>query len=197
MIRKDIVYFEKAGEQNTDDTIMLALKRAKELHLQYLVVATSSGATGLKSAKAFKGSGINVIVVGHQVGFSKPGVDEMEESNAREIKDLGAVIIRQTHALSAVERSISRRIGGASRTEAISEALRTLLSNGAKVCVEITIMASDGGCIPVDGKTEVMAIGGTWGGADTACVMLPAHANNFFDMQIREIVAMPRDKSRP
>ena len=44
MIRRDIVYFEKAGEQNTDDTIMLALQRAKELHLQYLVVATSSGA---------------------------------------------------------------------------------------------------------------------------------------------------------
>lgn len=196
MIRKDIVYFEKAGEQNTDDTISLALRRAKELHLQYLVVATSSGATGLKAAKAFEGSGISVIVVGHQVGFSKPGVDEMEERYAREIKALGAIIIRQTHALSAVERSISRRLGGASRTEAISEALRTLLSNGAKVCVEITIMASDSGCIPVDGKTEVMAIGGTWSGADTACVMLPAHANNFFDMRISEIVAMPRDKSR-
>ncbi len=196
MIRKDIVYFEKAGEQNTDDTIAVALTRAKELHLKYLVVATSSGVTGLKAAKAFKSSGINVIVVGHQVGFSKPGVDELEEHNAREIKDMGAVIIRQTHALSAVERSISRRLGGASRTEAISEALRTLLSNGAKVCVEITIMASDGGCIPVDGKTEIMAIGGTWSGADTACVMLPAHANNFFDMQIREIVAMPRDKAR-
>ncbi len=196
MIRKDIVYFEKAGEQNTDDTIMIALTRAKELDIKYLVVATSSGATGLNAAKAFKGSGINVIVVGHQVGFSKPGVDELEEHNARELKEQGALIIRQTHALSAVERSISRRLGGASRTEAISEALRTLLSNGAKVCVEITIMASDAGCIPVDGKTEIMAIGGTWSGADTACVMLPAHANNFFDMQIREIVAMPRDKVR-
>ena len=104
---------------------------------------------------------MDVIVVGHQVGFSKPGVDEMDERNAREIKDLGAVIIRQTHALSAVERSISRRIGGASRTEAISEALRILLSNGAKVCVEISIMASDSGSIPVDGKTEVIAVGGT------------------------------------
>jgi hypothetical protein len=41
-----------------------------------------------------------------------------------------------------------------------------------------------------------MAIGGSWPGADTACVMLPAHANNFFDMQIREIVAMPRNKAR-
>lgn len=196
MIRKDIVYFEKAGEQNTDNTIAVALARAKEQQIKYLVVATSSGATGLKAAKVFKGSGINVIVVGHQVGFSKPGVDELEEQNARGITELGGVIIRQTHALSAVERSISRRLGGASRTEAISEALRTLLSNGAKVCAEITIMAADGGCIPVDGKTEIMAIGGTWSGADTACVMLPAHANNFFDMQIREIVAMPRDKAR-
>jgi hypothetical protein len=196
MISRDIVYFDKAGEQNTDDTIRLALERAIELQLRYLVVATSSGATGLKAAKAFKGSGIQVVVVGHQVGFSKPGVDEMEEKNQKEIEALGGVIIKQTHALSAVERSISRRLGGASRTEAISEALRTLVSSGAKVCVEITIMAADGGRIPVDGKTEVLAIGGTWSGADTACVMLPAHANNFFDMQIREIIAMPRDKAR-
>ena len=196
MLRKDIVYFEKAGEQNTDEVIALALGRAKELGLRHVVVATSSGETGVKVAKLFKGSGISVIVVGHQVGFSQPGVDEMEPALSREIESLGGIIIKQTHALSAVERSISRRIGGASRTEAISEALRTLLSSGAKVCVEITIMAADSGKIPVDGVTEVLAIGGTWSGADTACVMLPAHANNFFDMQIREIVALPRDKSR-
>jgi uncharacterized protein len=197
MITREIAYFEKAGAQNTDDTIRLALKRAKELGIQYVVVASTSGETGVKAAKAFKGTGAKVIVVGHHVGFSKPGVRELEAPFIKEMKELGAAIVEQTHALSGVERSISRRLGGASRVETVAEALRTVISVGTKVCVEISIMAADGGQVPVDGKTEIIAIGGTWNGADTACVILPAHANNFFDLHVLEIVCMPRDKSRP
>ncbi len=196
MLTREIVYFDKAGPQNTDDTIRLALKRAKELGIKYVVVASVSGETGLKAAKAFKGTGVKVVVVGHHVGFSKPGIREMEEPYIKELKELGATIVEQTHALSGVERSITRRLGGASRVEAIAEALRTLISVGAKVCVEISIMAADGGHVPVDGRTEIIAMGGTWPGVDTACVILPAHANNFFDLQIREFIAIPRDKAR-
>ncbi len=197
MLTREIVYFDKAGSQNTDDTIKLALKRAKELGIKYVVVASTSGETGLKAAKAFEGTGVKVIVVGHHVGFSKPGVREMEEPFAKELKAMGVTIVEQTHALSGVERSITRRLGGASRVESISEALRTLISVGTKVSVEVSIMAADGGHVPVDGRTEIIAIGGTWNGADTACVILPAHANNFFDLHVLEIVCMPRDKSRP
>jgi hypothetical protein len=194
MIKKEIVYFEKAGDTNTDNTISLALARAKELNIKYVVVASSSGETGVKAAKAFSGTGAKVVVVGHHVGFSKPGVRELEVRYLKELKEMGITIVEATHALSGVERSISRRLGGASRVEAIAEALRTVISVGAKVCVEITIMAADGGHIPVD--EEVIAIGGTWSGSDTACVIKPAHANNFFDLHILEIIAIPRNKSR-
>jgi hypothetical protein len=197
MLTREIVYYEKAGAQNTDDTIRLAVKRATELDIKYAVVASTSGETGLKAAKAFKGTGVKVIAVGHHVGFSRPGVREMEEPYVKELKAMGATIVEQTHALSGVERSITRRLGGASRVESIAEALRTLISVGTKVCVEISVMAADGGHVPVDGKTEIIAIGGTWNGADTACVILPAHANNFFDLHVLEIICMPRDKSRP
>lgn len=196
MLTREIVYFDKAGAQNTDDTIKLALKRAKEADIKYVVVASTSGETGLKTARAFKGTGVKLVVVGHHVGFSKPGVRELEEPYTKELKEMGATVMEQTHALSGVERSITRRLGGASRVESIAEALRTLISVGTKVCVEISIMAADGGHVPVDGKTEIIAIGGTWDGADTACIILPAHANNFFDMQVREFIAIPRDKAR-
>jgi hypothetical protein len=39
---------------------------------------------------------------------------------------------------------------------------------------------------------EVIAVGGTATGADTVCVIRPAHTASFFDLQVREIVAMPR-----
>ena len=195
MRMRQIAYFDKPGEQNTDTTIRLALERALELGIRHAVVASSSGDTGVKAAKAFHGKIPRIVVVASHVGFSAPGVRSLQADAERELKELGAVTVEQTHALSAVERSITRRLGGVSRVESIAEALRTLTGVGTKVCVEISIMAADGGHVPVDGNTEIIAIGGTRCGADTACVILPAHANNFFDLQIREFIAMPRDKS--
>jgi hypothetical protein len=61
---------------------------------------------------------------------------------------------------------------------------------GLKVAVECVLMAADAGAIDIHG--EVIAVGGTAGGADTVCVIRPAHTANFFDLQVREIVAMPR-----
>jgi hypothetical protein len=196
MIRRDIVYFEKAGSQNTDDVIMLALERAHLLNIKHVVVASTSGATGVRAAIAFAGSGIRVIVVGHHVGFSEPGQRELEDQHIRQLQEMGATIVEATHALSGVERSITRKLSGASRVESIAEALRSVISVGTKVCVEISIMAADAGQVPVDRKTEIIVIGGTWDGADTACVIRPAHANNFFDLHVMEIICMPREKSR-
>lgn len=196
MISREIVYFDKAGEQNTGETISLAVRRAKELGIRYAVVSSSSGKTGVLAARAFKDTGVKVIVVAHHVGFSSPGERDLENNYLSEMNEMGVTIVEQSHALSGVERSITRRLGGASRVESIAEALRTLIGVGTKVCAEITIMAADGGHVPVDGKTEIIAMGGTWSGVDTACVMKPAHANSFFDMQIREFICMPRDKSR-
>jgi hypothetical protein len=196
MIHRDIVYFEKPGSQNTEDTLRLALERAMELEIKYVVVASSSGATGVRAAETFEGTGTKVIVVGHHVGFSGPGQRDMEDQHYRRLNEMGIPVVEASHALSGVERSINRRLGGASRVESIAEALRTLISVGTKVCVEISIMASDAGQVPVDGKTEIIAIGGTWDGEDTACVIKPAHANSFFDMQIREFVCLPREKTR-
>lgn len=196
MIKRDIVYFDKAGSQNTDETIRLAVARAKELGLKYAVVASSSGETGLKAAKAFAGTGVKVVVVAHHVGFSGPGQRDIEEGYLDELRKMNITVVEQSHALSGVERSITRKLGGASRVESIAEALRTLIGVGTKVSVEISIMAADGGYVPVDGKTEIVAIGGTWSGADTACIIKPAHANSFFDLQVREFVCMPREKSR-
>ncbi|TKJ45585.1 hypothetical protein CEE35_03265, partial [Candidatus Aerophobetes bacterium Ae_b3b] len=39
---------------------------------------------------------------------------------------------------------------------------------------------------------EVVAIGGTDRGADTAVVIKPAHAQKFLSLEIREILAKPR-----
>jgi hypothetical protein len=191
--QKKIYYFEKPGEANTPDAARFAVERAKELNLRTIIVASSSGATAETFFKVADGSGIDLVVVTHVVGFSKPGEWEFSQDIAQRLRNKGVKIVTGSHIFAGgVERALSRspKVGGGSRTEAIAEALRRIVAVGLKVAVECTMIAADQGAIPVD--HEVIAVGGTIGGADTVCVVKPAHSANFFDLQVREIVAMPR-----
>jgi len=191
-VEKKTWYFDKPGPANTADAAKFAVGRAKELKIQTIVVASTSGKTAEVFHDAMKGSGLELVVVTHVMGFSKPGEWEFSEDSARKLRADGVKIVTGTHALSGLERALSRspKVGGGSRTEAIAEALRRIVAVGLKVAVECVLIAADQGTVGVD--KEVIAIGGTASGADTVCVIRPAYSANFFDMQVREIVAMPR-----
>ena len=191
-IQKKIYYFEKPGEVNTRDAARFALERAKELKIRTIVVASTSGKTAEIFFDVMNGSGLELVVVTHVVGFIKPGEWEFSEEIARRLQKQGVRIVTTTHAFSGLERALSRspKIGGGSRSEAIAEALRRVVAVGLKVAVECVLMAADQGAIGI--KDEVIAVGGTASGADTVCVIRPSHTSGFFDLQVREIVAMPR-----
>jgi hypothetical protein len=70
--------------------------------------------------------------------------------------------------------------------------LRRFGGDGIKVAVEVAVMAADAGLVPTD--REIIAVGGSGGGADAAIVLKAAHMNNFFDLEIREIIAKPRQR---
>ena len=190
---KTITYFSAPGKENTADCAEIAVKRAEELGISTIVVASCSGSTAKVFFDAMKANpNLHLVVVTHAVGFSKPGVWEFDADLARTLRDQGVTIVTGTHALSGMERAISRKLGGASRTEAIAEALRRTIAVGMKVAVECTLIAADTGAIPVD--TEVIAVGGTEEGADTVAVIRPAHTADYFSLQVREIAAMPRNR---
>ncbi len=191
-IQKKIYYFEKPGEVNTRDAARFALERAKELKIRTIVVASTSGKTAEVFFDVMNGSGLELVIVTHVVGFVKPGEWEFSEEIASRLQKQGVRIVTTTHAFSGLERALSRspKIGGGSRSEAIAEALRRVIAVGLKVAVECVLMAADQGAIGI--KDEVIAVGGTASGADTVCVIRPSHTSGFFDLQVREIVAMPR-----
>jgi hypothetical protein len=193
-IARHIYYFDKPGEENTADAARFAVERARELQLKTIVVASSSGRTAMVFFKAVDGTGLNLIVVTHVFGFTRPGEWEFSADTAGTLRKKGVKIVTGTHALSGLERALSRssRVSGGSRTEAIAEALRRIVAVGLKVAVECVLIAADQGVIGVE--EEVIAVGGTASGADTVCVIRPAHTASFFDLQIREIVAMPRTR---
>jgi hypothetical protein len=192
--QKKIYYFEKPGETNTSDAARFAIERAKELGIKTIVVASTSGKTAEVFFNAISKSGLGLVVVTHVIGFTKPGEWEFSQEIADRLQKQGVRIVTGTHALSGLERALSRspKVGGGSRTEAIAEALRRVVTVGLKVAVECVLMAADQRAIGI--HEEVIAVGGTASGADTVCVIRPAHTGSFFDLQVREIVAMPRDR---
>ncbi|MEM0343482.1 MAG: pyruvate kinase alpha/beta domain-containing protein [Thermoplasmata archaeon] len=191
MYRSSIVYLDAPGGENTDIVLDAVAERLSKGDISHVVVASDSGSTGMKAVERMKGMGVKVVVVTEHCGSDKEGENSMSAEMERKLIENGATIVRATHALSGVERSISKKLGGSSRVEAIAEALRALFGQGMKVAVEITVMAADGGAIPC-GDAPVIAVAGTEWGADTACVMRPAHSNGFFNLRVLEMLAIPR-----
>ena len=191
-VTRKTYYFDAPGAENTPDAARFAVERAQELGLKKIVVASTGGRTALAFLDAMKGTDLELIVVTHVDGFTRPGEWEFSPEAAATLREAGATILTRTHPHSGLERAISRspRLGGSSRTEAIAEALRRIVAIGLKVAVECVLIAADQGVVGVD--EEVIAVGGTATGADTVCVIRPAHTASFFDLQVREIVAMPR-----
>ena len=185
---KRTIYFDKAGEQNTDTLLKFAREYVQKEDINDVVVASTTGKTGAKAAKTFKGR--NVVVVTHNFGFKEPGKNELQEEHKKQILAEGAKIFTGTHALSSVERAVRRGFGTIQPLELMANVLRRL-GEGTKVCVEITIMAADAGLIPAD--KDIVAIAGTGRGADTALRIHPANTARFFDMKIREVIAKPAD----
>lgn len=185
---QNIRYFPKPGKQNTLESITLALKRAKELKIKDIVVASSKGYTAKQLAK-MDIKGLNVVCVTHHAGFEKPGQVELTEETKKLLEAKGLKVFRGTHYFSGVARAMRMEFGGLYTGEIAANVYRTF-GEGMKVCVEIAIMALDAGLIPF-GK-EIVAIAGTGYGADTAIVIYPAYGRKFFDTQIAEIICKPR-----
>jgi hypothetical protein len=143
-------------------------------------------------AEALQDTDIKVIVVTHQYGSTEEGKWDMESQYVSRLNEMGVEIVSQSHMFSGVEKSLSKDTGGISRIEIIADTLRKLFGKGFKVAIEVVLMAADSGALSMEG--EVIAVGGTANGADVACVIKPAHSNNFYGLQIREIICMPRQK---
>jgi hypothetical protein len=104
---KLITYFEKPGPENTDQAIELAIKRAMEGDIKKIVVASSSGETGFKVIKAFKGENINIIPVVLNAGSKWSGSTEWED-NKKKFEKQGIKYIQGIQTFSGVERAIKK-----------------------------------------------------------------------------------------
>jgi hypothetical protein len=192
-----IVYFENPGGENTDEVLRIAAKRAKELDIKTIVVASNSGRTGVKALEALKG--LKIITVTHSAGFLGENEIELTEENKKIIEKNGGVVHTATHAFGGISRAMRQeRPGGEGpgQTYVVGDIAASTLKcfgQGTKVCVEIAAMATDAGLVRTD--EEIISIAGTGrhgGGSDTALVLQPNNAHRLFDIKIKEILCKPR-----
>ena len=179
-------YFEKPGEENTQRTFDLAKRRAEELGIKTVLVASTRGETGVRACEVFRG--YDVVVVTHSTGFKEPNYQELTDENRVAIEAAGGKILTCQHAFGGVGRAVRKKLGTYELEELIAYTLR-LFGEGMKVVVEIAVMAADAGLVRTD--EPIIAIAGTSKGADTAVVLKPANAQAFFDLRVLEILCKP------
>jgi hypothetical protein len=184
------MYFSNPGPANTKAVMEIAVKEAVQRKISAIVAASNTGKTIdalLEEAQRAHFSG-SLICVTHVNGFRENGVNEMDEATRKRLEDSGVRVYTASHVLSGAERAISRKFQGAYPVEIIAHSLR-MLGQGMKVCVEISVMALDGGLINYG--QPVIAIGGSGGGADTAAILSPGHGSAIFETRVHEILCKP------
>jgi hypothetical protein len=186
-VSRRTVYFKNPGEGNTVKTLSLSKDRADELGIRNIVVASSSGRTGVAALEVFKD--YNLVVVTSVTGYMKPNEVRIKPEFREAIEACGGVILTAAHAFGTLGRAVHNKFGAMQIDEIVAHVLR-LFSEGVKVGCEIACMAVDAGHFSTD--EEAIAIGGGGSGADTAIVVRPSNTHAFFDMRIREIICKPR-----
>jgi uncharacterized protein len=179
-VERKIVYFEKPGPANTEATLRLAATEATARGIQKVVLASTRGDTARRAAALFAGTGVRLIVVPHQYGFTDAQLfppDLVEELEERGHRVHFGTMLFHTDGLY-----------GSGSAEAMAMVLRTVCQ-GLKVAVEVVLMAGDAGLV-ARGE-EVLAVTGTRRGADTAVVALAATSHQLQDLHITEILCKP------
>lgn len=185
-----ITYFEKQGEDYTDELVAAVKERLDQTDdIDNIVIASSTGKSALKLYDAIDGDA-EIINVTHHSGFKEENALDISEDMLDELGEKGIVTFVGCHAFSGANRGVTNKYGGYAPLDIVSDTLR-MFSHGVKVACEISIMAADAGLIPIG--EEIIAIGGRGSGVDTAVILTPVNAKDLFDLKIHEIIAMPRD----
>jgi hypothetical protein len=181
--------FDEGGKHNTGAALQIAKQRALELGINQVVVASSHGYTAKKAHEMLAPEGIQVIAVTICHGYESKGW-AMSAGTKAELREMGILVHTGTHALgSELGASYTTQYGGPSLQEIVRDTLYRF-SQGMKVAVECVLMAADAGLL--DMEQEVISLGGSGDGADTAIVCKPAYPRTFHTFEIREVLAKPR-----
>jgi len=180
-------YFDEPGAKNTKAVLEAAARRAEELGIGKVLVATCSGKTAFTALKVF-GTKVKIIAVTHVTGFVKPDYQELSDRTRGELEAKGVTVLTGQHAFGGVGRAVRRKLATYQVDEIMAFTLR-IFGQGTKVAIELALMATDAGLVRTD--EDIISMGGTAEGVDAALVLRSANSSSFFDLKVKEIICKP------
>lgn len=191
MVRKFITYFDKEGENYTDELIAAVNDKLEaSKHIKRIIIASSTGESAMKLYEGIENDDVEIINVTHHAGFSGPNELDISQKMINELEKVGIKTYCGSHAFSGAARGVTNKYGAYSPLDVVADTFR-MFSHGIKVGAEISVMAADAGLIPTG--EEIIAIGGRGHGVDSAVILTPVNSKDLFKLKIHEIIAMPRD----
>jgi len=203
-MEKKTIYFDEPGPSNTEAVIEAVKERLRNSHMKYVVVASESGKTALKVAKALKDFGVKIVCVSGYAGIrrtEKRSWPDIKGEMKKELETFDVKILSETPWIFRSSAFDYQFLGEHAPSTIIHKFLSRTMGYGFKTAIEVTLLAAEAGAIPID--DEVVAVAGTgWlgGGADCAIIIKPSVLpDGFFidvekGMEVREILAIPRVK---
>jgi hypothetical protein len=171
------VLFDEPGSENTESVLEAVSEKIDETGIKTIVIASTSGKTAIKFAKALKEKA-EVVAVSWKI---------IPSESIKELENLGVKIcdFENYLPLHEIGRDLVRNTLYA-------------LGQGIKVCVEVVLIAVDKGIVSLG--QDVIAVGGTGSGSDSAMVVRATSTADMFGsdiqkrLEIREIFALPKKK---
>ncbi len=188
-MQRTVSYFEKSGPENSRKCLDIVKSAIDDSGYRHVVLASTTGNTGLMFAETLKDKNVNLVVITHSYGFREPNELEMPEQVKKQIQDTGAKIYTGTMITHGLETALSAKFGGVYPTLLVAQSLRRF-GEGPKVCCEMVMMAADAGLIP-EGE-EIVTVAGTGRGADTVMIVRAVPSKRFLDLRVLEILAKAR-----
>lgn len=198
-----ITYFDRAGAANTDGVLAAVRDRLSAGDVGHVVVASITGETGLRVARAVADTPVRVVCVSGPPAWDAEMRGRpwpyVQGAVRDELRTLGVALVEtalSTLGLDSLDGSLAR-YGFQPAALALIEALVAVGGYGLKTAVEVLLMATDAAAIPP--FVDAIAVGGTGDqGTDVAIVARSTYSTTCFSpdaakrLQVREILAMPR-----
>jgi len=189
---RSIIYFSKPGRHNTPRLIEAVGKRLQEGDIKTVIAASTTGYTALELSKAL-GKGVTIVSVGETPLVREWGHEYplLPAEAKAELERRGVIVADKVPYLfhsSVLDYSEWKM----PTPELILRDTLYAFGQGFKVAVEAVLLAVASGF--VEPYQDVIAVGGTSRGADTAIVMNATFPNHAFSqdpekrMQIKEIL---------
>ena len=196
-VTRPCVYFDKPGRHNTNKVVEVVLKRLAEGDLNTIVVASTTGYTALEFSQALQGQeGITLISVGETPLIREWGTEwpVLKPETRQDLERRGVIVADRIPYLMHSSVLDYSQWKAPSAEELLRETLYAF-GQGLKVAVEVVLIAV--ACGFLEPFQDVIAVGGTSRGADTAIVVRATYPNHVFSqdaakrLKIHEILGKP------